>query len=112
MSDFIGDGQCVTHSYACDCREEHFTELEAENAKLKNALGHTEAALANWGDDEVGEVKMTAQCLQEENARLKELCRQCYRFYESIGSDLDGDHIRKAWHGSSTKAEIEQILKE
>ena len=50
--------------------------------------------------------------LEAENAKLKELCWQCYRFYESIGSDLDGDHIRKAWHGSSTKAEIEQILKE
>lgn len=28
MSDFIGDGRCVTHHQACECRERHFKELE------------------------------------------------------------------------------------
>ena len=30
--------ECVTHHYACDCREEKFIMLEAENAKLKEWL--------------------------------------------------------------------------
>ena len=47
--------------------------LESENVKLKAALGHTEAALAKWGDDSVGEVKLKAQELLIENAKLKEL---------------------------------------
>ena len=34
MSDFIGDRECVTHHYACDCREEYFRKLQAENEKL------------------------------------------------------------------------------
>ena len=38
MSDFIGDRQCVTHHYACDCREEKFKKLEAENKRLREAL--------------------------------------------------------------------------
>ena len=71
--------------------------LQAENAKLKEE----KALFFNEIDR-----------LKADNAKLKRLCMECYRFYESIGSVLDGDHIRKAWHGSSTKAEIEQILKE
>ena len=35
MSDFIGDKQCVTHHHACDCREEHFKQLQAELEKVK-----------------------------------------------------------------------------
>ena len=27
--------QCVTHHFACDCREEKFKELERENAALR-----------------------------------------------------------------------------
>jgi len=38
MSDFIGDKRCVTHHYACDCREEKFRKLEEENKKLRRAL--------------------------------------------------------------------------
>jgi hypothetical protein len=28
---------CTTHHHACDCREAKFTELERENAKLREA---------------------------------------------------------------------------
>ena len=27
--------QCVTHHFACDCREEKFKQLEQENAELR-----------------------------------------------------------------------------
>lgn len=30
--------ECVTHHYACDCREEKFKQLERENAELKSEL--------------------------------------------------------------------------
>jgi len=29
--------QCVTHHFACDCREAKFKELERENAALREA---------------------------------------------------------------------------
>ena len=29
--------KCTTHHHACDCREAKFRELEAENAKLRDA---------------------------------------------------------------------------
>lgn len=29
--------QCVTHHFACDCREEKFKELEQENVALREA---------------------------------------------------------------------------
>ena len=79
------------------CAAEVITNLQAENATHKDE----KALFFNEIDR-----------LKADNANLKRLCRECYRFYESIGSVLDGDHIRKAWHGSSTKAEIEQVLKE
>ena len=31
--------ECITHHYACDCREVKFAELEAENRALREALG-------------------------------------------------------------------------
>jgi len=31
--------QCVTHHFACDCREQKFKGLERENAALREALG-------------------------------------------------------------------------
>lgn len=30
--------RCVTHHYACDCREAHFAELERENAALREII--------------------------------------------------------------------------
>ena len=38
MSDFIHDGECVTHHYACDCREERFRIMEKNNAALMKVL--------------------------------------------------------------------------
>ena len=35
MNDFIGDRDCTTHHYACDCREDYFKKLKAENERLK-----------------------------------------------------------------------------
>ena len=29
--------ECVTHHFACDCREEKFNQLERENAELREA---------------------------------------------------------------------------
>lgn len=31
---------CVTHSFACDCREEKFRKLEEENEILREAVRH------------------------------------------------------------------------
>jgi hypothetical protein len=31
--------ECVTHHYACDCREAKFKRMEAENAELRRAEG-------------------------------------------------------------------------
>ena len=45
---------------------EYIEQLKAENKKLKAALGHTEAALANWGDNEVGEVKLECERQKKE----------------------------------------------
>jgi len=33
--------ECVTHHYACDCREEKFRKLEAESEKLKKAIEYS-----------------------------------------------------------------------
>ena len=49
--------------------------------------------------------------LKAENKRLKRLCQEIQSFFEGIGTVLDADHIRKAYNDSSTKAEIEQVLK-
>lgn len=38
MSDLAGDNKCVTHHYACDCREAEFEWIKAENQRLRGAL--------------------------------------------------------------------------
>ena len=38
MSDFTGDRECVTHHYACDCREDYFREVVAENLAFRKAF--------------------------------------------------------------------------
>lgn len=30
--------ECITHSFACECREAKFAEIEAENLRLRKAL--------------------------------------------------------------------------
>ena len=49
--------------------------------------------------------------LTAENEKLKRLCGEIQHFYAGVGTILDADHIRKAYNDSSTKAEIEDILK-
>ena len=49
--------------------------------------------------------------VKAENAKLKRICYEINHFYEGIGTVLNADHIRMAYHNSSTKAEIEVILK-
>lgn len=41
--------RCVTHHYACDCREAKFAELERENTKLGNRLAVLLQTLADEG---------------------------------------------------------------
>ena len=38
MGDFSDKDDCVTHHYACDCREAAFTVLKAENERLVGRL--------------------------------------------------------------------------
>ena len=54
MGDFIGDRECITHHYACDCREKMFAdriaELEsalADERRLRK-LDHDEVVAARW----------------------------------------------------------------
>ena len=44
--------------------------LSREKKELHRALGHTEAALARWSNDEIGEVKLKNVELQSENEHL------------------------------------------
>lgn len=50
MGDFLDDRRCVTHHNACDCREEYFKQLEAENKNLKDFIkwGEREDVYATW----------------------------------------------------------------
>jgi hypothetical protein len=45
VSDFLGGRECVTHHYACDCRERRFKELEAELARERERADRLEAGL-------------------------------------------------------------------
>ena len=51
MSDFIGDRQCVTHHYACDCREADYDRLGKENKDLQAKLDLARAALIEVTDE-------------------------------------------------------------
>ena len=37
--------ECVTHHFACDCREEKFKQIEQENAALNHALNIAQTEL-------------------------------------------------------------------
>ena len=41
---------CITHSFACDCREEKFKQLEAENAELKEVIRELSDSMAAISD--------------------------------------------------------------
>ena len=47
----------------------------------------------------------------EEIETLKRLCGEIQHFYAGVGTILDAEHIRKAYNDSSTKAEIDEVLK-
>ena len=65
-------------------------QLEAENKKLKAALGHTEAALANWGDNEVAEVKLECEWLKKLNLILR---HAIYDIVNRTENDEQGNDI-------------------
>ena len=43
--------ECVTHHYACDCREQKFKALEAEVERYKTALQKISEGGDHCGDD-------------------------------------------------------------
>ena len=38
--------KCVTHHHACDCREQKFAEMAAENRKLRKRLEYANGKLS------------------------------------------------------------------
>lgn len=51
-------------------------QLKNDNRQLKHALGHTEAALDNWGDGTLGELRSTCQKQAETIEQLKKELKQ------------------------------------
>jgi hypothetical protein len=67
--------RCTTHFHACDCREEKFKELEAENKKLREALevvlGYDGDFLSTSAEVRLNVAKYAAeQALKEVNEEL------------------------------------------
>ena len=60
---------CVTHNHACDCREEKFAKIEAENKRLREAL----EAIAASGDDMANDGRVHADCCRLAKQALKEV---------------------------------------
>jgi len=42
--------ECITHHHACDCREDKFKELKAENERLREKIEILEMALKHAKD--------------------------------------------------------------
>ena len=66
----IGNGgakmrQCITHHHACDCREEKFAKLEAENKRYRRVL----EVIGSQHEDGYNEfyVVKAKQALKEQN---------------------------------------------
>ena len=55
-------------SFCLGCK---IKELQAENKQLKHALGHANAALADFGDDSIGDMRLKLEDMKIENDRLK-----------------------------------------
>lgn len=53
--------------------EAYYEDSLRDIKQLKHALGHTEAALANWGDSGIDELRLKCEELQ---GQLKELIKQ------------------------------------
>ena len=56
---------CVSHHYACDCREEKFRRIEEENAQLKKEIERLKQR-RNQIDDESYEYAEKLQAAQKE----------------------------------------------
>ncbi|NBW08453.1 MAG: hypothetical protein EBR82_10530 [Caulobacteraceae bacterium] len=65
----MSKSNCITHHYACDCREAKFAELERENAGLKVQIRELIATMEEEG--EMDAVRIAE--LKKENAALKKL---------------------------------------
>lgn len=48
--------KCITHHYACDCREDYFADLADENDRLKTRVKAAETLLKKLGAYELHEV--------------------------------------------------------
>lgn len=60
---------CVTHFHACDCREEHFKEIQSKLAVAEKALKRRDAALAEAR--EIIEICKGAQILRDRDEQFK-----------------------------------------
>ena len=76
--------RCTTHFYACDCREEKFKELEAENKKLREALEFY-ALWSNWG----GDVRMGSEIISDD-------CDYIEKWYEYVGGKRAREALKEA----------------
>ncbi len=65
--------ECVTHHYACDCREARFAQIEQENASLRAELQDVEAKLAET---------------EQNNAKLHNQLKKIYK--EAMGGLMAG----------------------
>jgi len=48
--------KCITHHYACDCREDYFADLVDENDRLKVRVNAAETLLKTLEADDIHEV--------------------------------------------------------
>ena len=82
----------------------YLTELQAENKQLKHALSHTNAALADFGDDSIGDMRLKLEDMKVENKALEAerdryktalakkavYCNGCYE-----GIEAENDRLKK-----------------
>ena len=57
--------QCVTHHFACDCREEKFKQLEQENAELRTYKANTTIRIAAIEKENAMWVQTVTRLLKE-----------------------------------------------
>lgn len=88
---------CITHHYACDCREEKFKQLEAENKRLADQLDQQKFNNKhNLSIDQ--EVTDKLNDLALENKRLADQHHVMIQSYNSLCDDLQrGEHVEISW---------------
>ena len=86
--------ECVTHHFACDCREEKFKELEQENKQLRQTVLET---LNQRGQRELIVAWDRAKELERENAAL----RADIHAHEQINKQLIEDKRRLDFLGQT-----------